>query len=106
MAARPVHADDSCIGITAHGKALRFAADEVSEMGRAAFGVRVLNMTGDDLVIGIARQPKEEDELDEDIEQESVDQNAEVADVPDASQEADEQDLQTGDDPPEEDHDD
>ncbi len=106
VAARPVHADDSCIGITAHGKALRFAADEVSEMGRAAFGVRVLNMTGDDLVIGIARQPKEEDELDEDIEQESVDQNAEVADVPDASQEADEQDLQTGDDPPEEDHDD
>ncbi len=62
VAARPVHEEDSCIGITAQGKALRFAVNQVSEMGRAAFGVRILNMTGDDLVVGIARQPKEEEE--------------------------------------------
>ena len=62
IAALPVNGDDSCIGITAQGKALRFAVEHVSIMGRAAFGVRILHMTGDDSVIGIARQPKEEDE--------------------------------------------
>ena len=31
-------------------------------MGRAAFGVRILNMSGDDSVIGIARQPADEDD--------------------------------------------
>ena len=62
VAALPVHEDDSCIGITAQGKALRFAVGEVSQMGRSAFGVRILHMTGDDSVIGIARQPAEEEE--------------------------------------------
>ena len=61
-AALAVHGDDSCIGITAQGKALRFAVSQVSTMGRAAFGVRILNMSGDDSVIGIARQPADEDD--------------------------------------------
>ncbi len=62
VAALSVNKDDSCIGITAQGKALRFAVDQVSLMGRAAFGVRILNITGDDSLIGIARQPYEEDQ--------------------------------------------
>ena len=62
VAALSVNKDDSCIGITAQGKALRFAVDKVSLMGRAAFGVRILNITGDDSLIGIARQPYEEDQ--------------------------------------------
>lgn len=57
VALLPVNEKDSCIGITAQGKALRFAVEQVSVMGRAAFGVRILNMTGNDSVIGIARQP-------------------------------------------------
>ena len=69
VAALAVNEDDSCIGITAQGKALRFSAGKVSRMGRAAFGVRILNMTGDDSVIGIARQPYEEEEI---LEEESV----------------------------------
>ncbi len=64
-AALAVNEYDSCIGITANGKALRFAVGQVSRMGRAAFGVRILQMSGDDSVIGIARQPFEEDEEDE-----------------------------------------
>ncbi len=70
VAALAVNEDDSCIGITAQGKALRFSAGKVSRMGRAAFGVRILNMTGDDSVIGIARQPYEEEE--EILEEETV----------------------------------
>lgn len=61
VAALPVHEQDSCIGITAKGKALRFAVRQVSIMGRAAFGVRILNMTGEDSVIGVVRQPADED---------------------------------------------
>ena len=62
VAALPVEESDSCIGITAHGKALRFAVDQVSEMGRTAFGVRIFNIGSEDELIGIARQPSEEDE--------------------------------------------
>lgn len=71
-AALAVHEGDSCIGITAQGKALRFAVDQVSQMGRAAFGVRILHMNGEDTVIGIARQPYEEEE---DSEQETTDES-------------------------------
>ena len=55
----PVCEDDSCIGITAQGKALRFAVNQVSVMGRAAFGVRILNLSDEDKVIGIVRQAPE-----------------------------------------------
>ena len=65
VATLPVHEEDSCIGITAQGKALRFAVSQVTTQGRAAFGVRILDMSGDDLVIGIARQPNEEEKIDE-----------------------------------------
>jgi len=65
-AALPVHENDSCIGITAKGKALRFAVNQVSVMGRAAFGVRILNISGEDLVIGIARQPYSEETEEQD----------------------------------------
>ncbi len=60
VALLPVKDIDSCIGITAQGKALRFAVDQVSVMGRAAFGVRILNINEDDSLIGIVRQPGEE----------------------------------------------
>jgi DNA gyrase subunit A len=73
-AALAVHEEDSCIGITAQGKALRFAVEQVSQMGRAAFGVRILNMNGEDTVIGIARQPNEEEEPEQ--------ETAEVSETP------------------------
>ena len=63
VAALAVSEGDSCIGITAMGKALRFSVDQVSIMGRTAFGVRILNMSGEDMVIGIVRQPQDEEEM-------------------------------------------
>jgi DNA gyrase subunit A len=74
VAALAVHEEDSCIGITAQGKALRFAVEQVSQMGRAAFGVRILNMNGEDTVIGIARQPNEEEEPEQETAEESTDE--------------------------------
>ncbi|MDT8298537.1 MAG: DNA gyrase C-terminal beta-propeller domain-containing protein, partial [Spirochaetaceae bacterium] len=76
-----VHEEDSCIGITAQGKALRFAVEQVSQMGRAAFGVRILNMNGEDTVIGIARQPNEEEEPEQETAEESADE-VEVSETP------------------------
>jgi len=63
VAALAVSEGDSCIGITAMGNALRFSVDQVSIMGRTAFGVRILNMSGEDMVIGIVRQPQDEEEM-------------------------------------------
>ncbi len=63
-----VNTDDSCIGITAQGKALRFAVSQVSQMGKTAFGVRILNISGDDSVIGIVRQPNNENEAEAEAE--------------------------------------
>jgi len=80
VAALAVHQDDSCIGITANGKALRFAVNQVSQMGRSAFGVRILHMSGDDSVIGIARQPFEEDEENKETENISAIENDQVDD--------------------------
>jgi len=57
VAALPIHKNDSCIGISALGKALRFAVSQVSIMGRTAHGVKILNISDDDSVMGIVRQP-------------------------------------------------
>ena len=57
-----IHENDSCIGISALGKALRFAASQVSIMGRTAYGVKILNMSDDDSVIGVVRQTNRDDE--------------------------------------------
>jgi len=62
VSALSIHEDDSCIGISALGKALRFAAGKVSIMGRTAFGVRILDMSDDDSIIGIVRQPNGDSE--------------------------------------------
>lgn len=57
VSALSIHKKDSCIGISSQGKALRFAVDQVSIMGRNASGVKVLNMSDDDSLIGVVRQP-------------------------------------------------
>ena len=57
VSALSIREDDSCIGISALGKALRFAAGQVSIMGRTAYGVKILNISEEDSVIGIVRQP-------------------------------------------------
>jgi len=51
------HKNDSCIGISALGKALRFAVNQVSIMDRNASGVKILDMSDDDSLIGVVRQP-------------------------------------------------
>lgn len=59
--------EDSIICISTQGKAIRMPVHSISTMGRAAFGVRVLNTGYDDKLIGLARQEKEnEDNITED----------------------------------------
>jgi len=62
VSALSIHKNDSCIGISALGKALRFAVSQVSIMGRTAQGVKILDMSDDDSLIGIVRQPNENNE--------------------------------------------
>jgi len=57
VSALSIHRDDSCIGISAQGKALRFAVGQVSIMGRNASGVKILSMSDEDSLIGVVRQP-------------------------------------------------
>ncbi len=47
-------------------------------MGRAAFGVRILHMSGDDSVIGIARQPFEEEEEETKVADEALNAEADA----------------------------
>lgn len=66
------HEDEHIICITEQGKAIRLSVSSISSMGRAAFGVRVLNTGYDDKITGIASQ-QEEDE-DNDVEETETNQ--------------------------------
>ena len=46
--------------ITSQGKSLRVPADSISEQGRAAQGVRVLDINQPDMVIGIDKIANDE----------------------------------------------
>jgi len=59
VSALSIHEDDCCIGISALGKALRFAVSQVSVMGRTAHGVKILDMSENDSLIGVVHQPGE-----------------------------------------------
>jgi DNA gyrase subunit A len=48
--------------ITKQGKTIKCNTQEVSEQGRATMGVRVLNIGDDDMVVGLARALKEEEQ--------------------------------------------
>lgn len=52
---------DEIVCITSQGKTLRSLADSISVMGRAAQGVRILNIDSPDMVIGVDRVAKEDE---------------------------------------------
>jgi DNA gyrase subunit A len=52
---------DEIMCITSQGKSLRVPADSISEQGRAAQGVRVLDINQPDMVIGIDKIANDED---------------------------------------------
>ncbi len=53
---------DEIVCITSQGKTLRACADNISVMGRAAQGVRILNIDSPDIVIGVDRVANDETE--------------------------------------------
>jgi len=53
---------DEVVCITSQGKTIRVAADSISTMGRAAQGVRILNIERPDSLIGIDTVAKEDPE--------------------------------------------
>jgi DNA gyrase subunit A len=57
---------EEIVCITSQGNTLKIESDEVSVMGKSAFGVRIVNITPPDVVIGMARIVK--DDEDEPIE--------------------------------------
>jgi len=53
---------DEVVCITSQGKTIRVKANTISTMGRAAQGVRILNIERPDMLIGIDTVANEEDE--------------------------------------------
>ncbi len=53
---------DEVVCITSQGKTLRVKADTISTMGRAAQGVRILNIDNPDMLIGIDKVAREDEE--------------------------------------------
>lgn len=58
----PVMDGEEVVCITSQGNTLRIKSDDVSIMGKSAFGVRIVNITPPDVVIGMARIVKEDEE--------------------------------------------
>ena len=54
--------DDEVVCITSQGKTLRVKANTISLMGRAAQGVRILNIERPDMLIGLDTVANEDDE--------------------------------------------
>ncbi|MDT8285191.1 MAG: DNA gyrase C-terminal beta-propeller domain-containing protein, partial [Thermovirgaceae bacterium] len=53
---------EEIVCITSQGNTLKIESDEVSVMGKSAFGVRIVNITPPDVVIGMARIVKEDED--------------------------------------------
>ena len=54
--------EDEIVCITSQGVAIKIKSSDVSVMGKSAFGVRIVNITPPDVVIGMARVIKEDEE--------------------------------------------
>ncbi|MBN1525525.1 MAG: DNA topoisomerase (ATP-hydrolyzing) subunit A [Spirochaetales bacterium] len=59
VTAMSVSKQDDLICITSQGNAIKLKLKSIPIMGKAAAGVRIVNVTGDDIVTGIAREEKE-----------------------------------------------
>lgn len=61
VGALSVTSDDDLMCITSRGQTLKIRLKEIPVMGKAAVGVRIVNIEKPDVVVGIARAEKEED---------------------------------------------
>ncbi len=81
VGALSVNETDSLICISSLGKAIKLNIDSISVIGRNAFGVRIVNIAGDDTLVGVAVQQREDDdeeETSEDVSRETM-ENSETA---------------------------
>jgi len=62
VSALSVNGSDSLICITTLGKAIKLNLESISIIGRNAFGVRIVNISDNDALVGVAVQQKDEDE--------------------------------------------
>jgi DNA gyrase subunit A len=85
--------EDSIICISTQGKAIRMPVHSISTMGRAAFGVRILNTGYDDRLTGLARQEKENE--DNVTEEEETPNQLELIDDDNVSRETNSETTQT-----------
>lgn len=53
---------DDLVCITSQGNTLKISLSEISVLGKAAMGVRIVNIERPDVVVGVARAVKEEEE--------------------------------------------
>jgi DNA gyrase subunit A len=79
--------DDEVYAITSAGGVIRTRAEEVREAGRGTLGVRLMNLSGGQTVVGVARNAEaEEDDAEDDLQPgvEAADGEVAVAESPEA----------------------
>ncbi len=65
ISAISVNDSDSLICMTTFGKTIKLALSDVSILGRNALGVKIVNISGDDSLMGIARAVNDKDDEDD-----------------------------------------
>ncbi|MBA3845110.1 MAG: DNA gyrase subunit A [Planctomycetes bacterium] len=68
VASLAVKPGDELMLMSRSGQAVRTKVDDIRTTGRAAQGVRVINLDGDDVLTGVARCPRDEDVTDKPTE--------------------------------------
>ncbi|HYE05050.1 MAG TPA: DNA gyrase subunit A [Planctomycetota bacterium] len=68
VASLAVKPGDELMLMSRSGQAVRTKVDDIRTTGRAAQGVRVINLEGDDVLTGVARCPRDEDVTDKPTE--------------------------------------
>jgi DNA gyrase subunit A len=71
ISAISVNDTDSLVCMTSLGKTIKLALSDVSILGRNALGVKIVNISDDDSLMGIARAENDKDEESEDSDEES-----------------------------------
>ncbi len=56
---------DDLVCITSQGNTLKLRLDGIATLGKTAMGVRIVNITKPDLVVGVARVMKDEQPAEE-----------------------------------------
>ena len=74
VAIKNVSDENDLMIINKSGIAIRMSVESLRVMGRATQGVRLINLKGDDSIAAVAKVLKEEDSIEEDVENNSADE--------------------------------